>query len=537
MLFCDERRIDPMGSGYKSWPFREAEKPAARLKQAGIAPGTPVRFETGFGPSGLPHVGTFAEVARTTWVMNAFRERTGAEAELIAFSDDLDGLRKVPLNLPGKEMLQSNLGKPLSSIPDPFGCCDSYSGHMNGKLREFLDRHGFEYRFQSAKEAYRNGDFNEGLAILMQKLDEVRNVILPTLGEDKREGWFPFFPICESCGGVNTTSVTECFPSRNAVAYKCDREFGCGADGDVSIFDGKVKTGWKVDWALRWFSYDIAYEMYGKDLIESARLSGKIIRIMGKPPPAALVYEMFLDEDGRKISKSVGKGLTVDTWMDYAPIESLLYYIFQNPRKARRLFWDMVPRVVDDYIDTLRGWPDVKEEEKPDSVLWHIFNRGAAVPEYGSSINYSIVHNLLSALGMESGDLVREYLEAYDPEAKAYPEIIDDIVEKSLLFYRDFVLPKKQYRKPTPREKEILRAILARADAMEDWSDEQALQSVPFDVAREFGEKPPDVFRVFYQVILGQERGPRFGGFAKLAGRESCRTLFEKRLGADPASD
>ena len=521
-----------MASKYKSWPFREAEKPAARLRRPGVDTGAPVRFETGFGPSGLPHIGTFAEVARTTWVINAFREMTGAPAELIAFSDDLDGLRKVPLNLPEKEMLQSNLGKPLSSIPDPFRCCDSFSDHMNGKLREFLDRHGFEYHFQSAKDAYGNGDFNEGLAILMQKMEEVKNVILPTMGEDKREGWFPFFPICESCGGVNTTSVSECDSSRNTVAYRCDREFGCGADGKVSIFDGKVKTGWKVDWALRWFSYDIAYEMYGKDLIESAKLSGRIIRIMGKPPPAGLVYEMFLDEDGRKISKSVGKGLTVDTWMDYAPIESLLFYVFQNPRKARRLFWDMVPRVVDDYLETLRSWSGLSEEKKPDSVLWHIFSKGTGVPEYGSSINYSTVHNLLSALGLESGDLVREYLETYDPETKRYPEILDALVEKSLLFYRDFVLPKKQYREPTPREKEILKAMLTGAEAVGDWTDEQALQSVPFDVAREFDEKPPAVFKIFYEVILGQERGPRFGGFAKLAGKKSCRAIFEKRLQA-----
>ncbi len=515
-------------STYKSWPFKEAEKLQRRYPEQ---PGEAVLFETGFGPSGLPHIGTFAEVARTTWVRHAFEELTGWTGKLIAFSDDMDGLRKVPVNMPRPEMLQEHLGKPLCQIPDPFDECESYSGYMNQKLREFLNAYGFEYHFQSSKEAYARGDFNDGLSVLLHKADAVKAIILPTMSAAKQQGWSPFFPICEHCGRIYSTRVTGYHPEDNTLDYACDKEEGlvksCGHSGSTSIHNGHVKVGWKVDWALRWYSYEIGYEMYGKDLIESAKLSGKITRLMGKKPPAGFFYEMFLDEEGRKISKSVGKGLTIDTWVNYAPLESLLHYLFQNPKQAKRLFWGIVPKSVDDYLTGLRGFPDMAEKKRPDSALWHMFEKGATVPEYKTSINFSLINNLISAVGKDDAQLMLDYLKRYDASAEAYSDLLADLVQKGMNYYRDFILPNKHFRTPTDEERQMLQRIHDQLAAYAG-DDEQEMQAIPFTVAKEHNVPPRDLFTMFYEVILGQDRGPRFGTFAKLVGKEHVLNLLSQ---------
>lgn len=510
----------------KSWPFQEAQKVQKRFRDQ--SPSI-VRFETGYGPSGLPHIGTFAEVARTTWVRHAFEHLTGLPTELVAFSDDMDGLRKVPLNVPQREMLTEHLGKPLCTIPDPFGERDSYSGYMNNKLKEFLNAYQFEYRFQSSQEAYTRGDFNEGLEILLRKVDDVRDIILPTLGEEKRENWSPFFPVCEQCGRVYSTRVTGYHPESNTIDYVCDKQEGlvksCGHAGNSSIFNGRVKVGWKVDWALRWYCYDIAYEMYGKDLIESANLSGKICRLMGKQPPTGFFYELFLDEEGKKISKSVGKGLTIDTWTQYAPLESLLFYLFQSPTQAKRLFWGSVPKSVDDYLTALKTYPTQSPEKQADSPLWHIFNKGAAVPEYQTTVNFSLINNLLAAIGKDDPAVMEAYLDRYDPTAKQYAVIIQDLIKKAMNYYRDFVLPNKQFRTPTPEERQMLQRIHETL-AQYQGADENELQSIPFEVAKANNVDAPEFFKMFYETVLGQERGPRFGSFVRLVGKERVLALL-----------
>ncbi len=518
-------------ANYKSWPFKEASGLQRRFREQ---PAAPVVFETGFGPSGLPHIGTFAEVARTTWVRRAFEHLTGWQTRLIAFSDDMDGLRKVPLNMPQKEMLAEHLGRPLCHIPDPFGCCESYSAHMNNKLREFLNAYGFDYELQSSQQAYTRGDFDAGLSALLQKVDAVLNVILPTLREEKRADWSPFMPLCENCGRVYTTRVTGYHPADNAVDYVCDKPMGdvsgCGHHGTTLIHGGRVKVGWKVDWALRWFSYDVGYEMYGKDLIESAKLSGRIVRAMGKQPPNGFFYELFLDEEGRKISKSVGKGLTVDTWTNYAPLESLLYFLFQNPKKAKRLYWGIVPRTVDDYLADLRRYATLPNEKKPDAAVWHIFEQGKNVLQYNTSINFSLINNLVAGLGADDAALVTEFLERYDPSAREYRTTVADLVSKSLTYYRDFILPHKIYRAATTEERAWFGALREKV-AAHPTDDEKELQKLPFDVACQFDVSPQQVFSAFYQVILGQERGPRFGTFAKLMGKEKTLALLDEASG------
>ena len=521
-----------MTMAYSSWPFKEAQGLQKRFK---TPPAAAVTFETGFGPSGLPHIGTFAEVARTTWVRQAFEHLTGWPTRLIAFSDDMDGLRKVPLNIPQPEMLAAHLGKPLCHIPDPFGQAESYSAYMNRKLQEFLDAYGFDYQFQSSQAAYRRGDFDEGLRILLQKVEEVRAIILPTLGEDKRGAWSPFFPICETCGRIYSTRVVGYRPEEHAIDYICDQPVGpaagCGCEGTISVLGGRVKAGWKIDWALRWYAYDVAYEMYGKDLIDSARLSGRIVRLMGKQPPHGFFYELFLDEEGRKISKSVGKGLTVDAWVRYAPLESLLQYLFQNPQRAKRLYWDIVPKSVDDYLAELRQYAAAAPEKRPDLAVWHIFKGGQNTPAYDTTINFSLVNNLISALGSDQLDLTLEYLERYDPAAKNYEAIVRDLAQKSLTYYRDFILPQKHYRPPTDQESQMLLALRQRVAAYEGES-EQELQAIPFAIARVFEALPETMFQAFYQVVLGQERGPRFGAFARLVGKEKLLALLDEALEA-----
>jgi lysyl-tRNA synthetase class 1 len=517
---------------YKSWPFTEARRIVKFVGQGGLS--TDAVFQTGFGPSGLPHIGTFAEVARTTWVRRAYEKLTGAKTRLIAFSDDLDGLRKVPGNLPEPEMLRQHLGKPLSDIPDPYGCCESFSGHMIGKLKEFLDTFGFDYELRSASQAYRSGDFNEGLKLLLRNVDRILEIILPTLKEENREGWSPFFPACESCNRLYTTRVTGYHLDEFAVDYVCDAPFGeimgCGHEGTASVLDGGVKVGWKVDWALRWFSYGVNYEMYGKDLIPSAELSNKIVRIMGGAPPCGFFYEMFLDENGEKISKSRGNGVSVEEWIEYAPVESLAYFIFRDPRAAKRLHLDMIPRTVDEYLDNLRRYRDMDEVKRLDSPLWHIHDAGASVPEYGSAINFTLVNNLVSALGNPDVDLVRGFMTRYDTEVEKYPEVVDTLVEKGIAYYNDRILPNKKYREPTDAEKGLfsdLKEALNEPGASK--MSEKELQSVVFDIARGKDVEPKDLFAAIYEVLLGQERGPRFGTFARLVGVQRVIELIDER--------
>ena len=511
---------------YKSWPFKEAKKLQKRFKEAAHAP---VRFETGFGPSGLPHIGTFSEVARTTWVRNAFEFLTGWPTQLIAFSDDMDGLRKVPVNMPQQKMLAENLGKPLCHIPDPFEQCSSYSAYMNRKLEEFLDRYNFDYKFQSAEDAYAKGDFNDGLAIILQRVEEIKAIILPTMSSEKRVHWSPFFPICNKCGRINSTRVVAYHQQDNSIDYICDREDGlvksCGHKGATSVFNGRVKVGWKIDWALRWYAYDIAYEMYGKDLIDSARLSGKIERLMGKQAPTGFFYELFLDEDGRKISKSVGKGLTIDSWTGYAPLESLLYFIFQNPTQAKRLFWGIVPKSVDDYLAGLHNYGKLDQQKQPDAPAWHLFDKGAAIPAYNTSITFSLINNLISAVGTDDAELIMEYLRRYDSAVDAFHVTIEDLIKKAMNYYRDFILPSKHFRTPATQEGTMLQNLRDQISQYPG-DDEKELQPIPFNVARSFDVPPGDFFKMFYEVVLGQDRGPRFGTFIRLVGKEKVLALL-----------
>ena len=527
-----------------AWPFQEAKKikpgPAGEafgreLSRTGVG-ATPVIFEAGFGPSGLPHIGTFAEVVRTTFVLQAFAHLTNQKGILYVFCDDMDGLRRVPKNLPQPEMLAGELGRPISQIPDPFGCCDSYAGHMEKKLQEMLDAYRLSYQLKSSTVEYRQGVFNPGLRRILQKVEQVKAVILPTLSEENREDWSPFFPICRNCGRLYTTRVIAYHPERDSLSYVCDGVFGepavkgCGHQAEVSVLDGAVKVGWKMDWALRWLAYGVRYEMYGKDLIDSAKLSGKLVRLLGGEAPTGMSYEMFLSEDGKKISKSVGEGLAVEEWLRYAPLESMLYYLYQNPKKQRRLYFDVIPKSVDDYLAELTRYSSLDDENRAlDSVIWHLTKLRGETPRYTGAINYSLVLHLIQGIGADDHDLLHDYLLRYDPQVAENRELVEQLVQSALNYFRDFIEPNKHYHTPNEKERELLQNLRDRLAAFTKEEPDQ-WQALIFDLAREAGVEAAYFFKLIYQVLLGQERGPRFGTFVQLVGKDRMLKMLEEKL-------
>lgn len=530
---------DPTSTDRSAWPYEEARKILEKITREEATGGrkhADVLFETGFGPSGLPHIGTFSEVARTLWVRYAFEELSGVPTRLYSFSDDLDGLRKIPENIPNQDMILPHLGKPLCDIPDPFGEAESFSGYMNAKLRSFLDSFGFQYEFKASSEQYRSGAFNQGLLRILERYDAVRDIILPTLRPENREVWSPFFPICEHCGKVNSTRVTATHPDRGEISYVCDQDYknipSCGHSGRISVCDGNAKVGWKVDWALRWYVFGVDYEMYGKDLIESAELSGQIVRALGAEPPEGLFYEMFLDENGQKISKSVGKGLTIDEWLEYGPLESLSWFLFQSPRKAKKLHFDVIPQSVDKFLEDRHTFGREDADAQKDNTVWFIehdkIKAGQAV-NYEAGVSYSMLLNLVNVLGTDDKQIVWDYLLRYNDDARKNEAMIDDMIDRALRFHRDFVVPTLQFVQPSDE----MRAPLAQYReflANYDGNDAEVLQNACYQAGKDHGVKLGQWFATLYQLLLGQRQGPRMGTFVSLYGVKETIALIDQRL-------
>jgi lysyl-tRNA synthetase class 1 len=522
------------------WPAKEA---TALARHMDALPGDgPVVFETGFGPSGLPHIGTFAEVARTTFIRRAFEQISDRPTILIAFSDDTDGLRKVPLNIPNKDLVTPHLGKPLCDIPDPFEVDESFSAHMNRRLREFLDSFRFDYDFRSSAQMYRQGVFDETLHLLLQRHDAVLDIILPTLRPASREGWSAFMVVCESCGRNLTTTTTEYHPESDELSYRCDgsRSKGlpsCGHHGRTTILGGRVKVGWKVDWALRWFTFGVNYEMYGKDLIESAQISARIVRALGGTPPIGLFYEMFLDEDGKKISKSIGKGISVDRWKSYAPIESLLAFLYQNPRKAKRLEYKTIPRFTDQFLKELGAWSDQSAEDRIWNPSFFYFNNESERPRWDVPISYSLVRNMVACMGEDDPAVVMEYLRRYDERVSDpdHAPLAEALIRGSMAFDAEFEAP---HRTKSPPSAAIAPVIAQLADALLSHQnlDAEEVQGLVFSIARSNDLEPKALFQALYRGLIGQNRGPRFGGFTLAMGVERMAETL-KKLAASPAPE
>ena len=522
------------GTAAELWPREEARRLAERV--AGYEPSRPVIFQSGFGPSGLPHLGTMAEILRPSFVRKAFHLiEPLRRSRLIVFIDDLDGLRKVPENVPNREATQQYLGVPVSKIPDPFGCCASFADHMIGLLGGFLAPVEVEYELKRASEMYSSGQFDEGLKLILDKQAEIIAIIAPTLREENRAGWSPFMPICPKCGQVVERAVTAYHPERGTIEFTCQKSAGgtpgCGFSGEQSVLGGKAKVQWKVDWALRWYVLKVDYELYGKDLTDSARLSGQILRVMGARAPLGFPFEMFLDEEGHKVSKSVGRGVTVDQWTRYAPIEVLKYFLLLNPRRARKLFLEAIPQYVDEYLDAVREYAAASEEQRRESILEYVI-QSTTPRRFNSALSFGLMMNLVAALGSSDRDFIWNYIVRYDPSIAGDAETEKmgrALMECALNFYRDFIEPTKQPYTPADAERGQLTILAAWLRENQDASAEEIEKRI-YDLGRENYDKPGKIFPLLYRSILGQQRGPRLGAFIRLATPARIVELLDSAL-------
>ena len=517
-----------------SWPFDEAQKILNRLNKLGnCALKTDKKnalLETGYGPSGLPHIGTFGEVLRTTFVLRAFQKISNIDAKIIAFSDDMDGLRRVPTNVPNQEMLQNYIDIPLTSVPDPFEKSESFAHHNNGVLCKFLDSFGFQYEFKSSTQMYRSGVFNNSLLKILENYDEIMNIMLPSLREERRKTYSPFLPICPKTGKILQVFVEEVNLQNKSLIYK-DQETGLLQE--VSILDGNCKLQWKADWGMRWHAFGVDYEMHGKDLIESFKLSSKICTAIGGTPPAGLTYELFLDEEGKKISKSKGNGLSMDEWLKYAPAESLSYYMYQSPKRAKRLYFDIIPLAVDEYIDSLNKFSTETKEKKLDNPVYHIHN--GEPPVYAGCLKFSLLLNLVQSCGSVDEQTVMEFIKRYASKSDVFSdsslEFMNKMAKFTIAYYQDFVANSRVFKAPDDVESLALKDLaLELGSAAKDAGSEE-IQGIVFAVGKKFFiDNLKGWFQSLYEILFGNDKGPRMGTFIFLYGIDDTISLIESRL-------
>lgn len=520
----------------KAWPFAEARNLVKRLEKMGVTPNAerPVLFETGYGPSGLPHIGTFGEVVRTSMVRKAFESLTGLPTRLICFSDDMDGLRKVPDNIPNKELISQHLGKALTDVPDPFGTHDSFGAHNNARLQSFLDGFGFSYDFFSATQCYQSGLLDDALLNVLKNYDAITNVVLPTLGEERRSNYSPFMPVCAETREVLQAKITGHDVAAGTIEYIDPRDDSVKT---TSVIGGNCKLQWKCDWAMRWYALGVDYEMSGKDLSESVILSSKITKIMGGTPPEGISYELFLDQNGEKISKSKGNGLSVEEWLKYGTAEALSLFMYNQPKRAKRLFFDVVPKMVDEYFTHLEKYADAEDAAKIENPAWHI--HAGNPPAVDVPVGFSLLLNLAGVCQAETPDVVWGYLKQYSAgvSPETHPEL-DRLVSYAVTYYQERVHPFKTYRAPTADEAKHLTALDEKLALLDASSPTEDIQSAVFSVGKDAGYDPlRDWFACLYQTLLGQNEGPRMGSFIKLYGIDETRQLIASALDGNLSGD
>ena len=518
----------------KAWPFEEARRLVKRLERLPGGQDKTIIFETGYGPSGLPHIGTFGEVARTSMVRHAFEVLTEGKRKtrLVCFSDDMDGLRKVPDNVPNKALLTAALDKPLTAVPDPFGTHESFAHHNNARLKAFLDQFGFEYEFFSATDCYRSGQMDATLLRMLAVYDDVMAIILPTLGAERQATYSPFLPVSPISGKVLQVPMIARNPEKGTVTYI---EPSTGEAIETLVTGGRVKCQWKADWAMRWTALGVDYEMAGKDLIESVTLSSRICKALGGVPPEGFNYELFLDEKGQKISKSKGNGLTIDEWLKYASPESLSLYMYQKPKAAKRLYFDVIPRAVDEYLQFLSAYPAQDAKARIDNPVWHIHTGNPPAAEL--PITFALLLNLVAASNAHDKDVLWGFIRRVAPGATAQEHpLLDHLAGYAVRYYEDFVAPTKTFRKATDVERAALQGLddlLGRAPAD---ADAGALQDLVFEAGKSNGYAKENLrawFQAIYEVLLGSSQGPRFGSFIELYGIDNTRKLIAKGLSGE----
>ena len=508
-----------------AWPFVEARKLIKDRKNLFDKKGK-IIFQTGYGPSGLPHIGTFGEVARTTMIVNAINQIIDIPTEIITFSDDMDGLRKIPDNIPNKEILEKHLHKPLTSVPDPFKKFKSFGEHNNEMLKSFLNKFKFDYVFKSSTDIYKKGQFNNALLLVLEKYEEIIEIILPTLGKERQKTYSPFLPICPESGKVLEVPVVEIKKKEGKIIYQHgDKKI------ETEIINGKCKLQWKVDWAMRWFVFDVDYEMYGKDLIESVILSSKICKILGKKSPNGFAYEMFLDEKGEKISKSKGNGITIEQWLNYASPESLSLYMYQNPKRAKKLYEDVVPKAVDEYLVCIDKFNSQDEKNRLLNPVFHIHNGNP--PKEKSIMPFSVLLNLVGTSNATDKDVLWKFIKRYKKniEPSNHP-ILDSLIEYALKYFVDIVKPKKKYRKPNENEKKALLDLIGRLKNCKDQTNPEDIQTIVYSVGKDNGYKDNlrEWFKAIYEIIFGDVDGPRMGFFISFFGIKETVELINKYI-------
>ncbi|MBD3665903.1 lysine--tRNA ligase [Sulfitobacter aestuariivivens] len=508
----------------KAWPFEEAR--ALLKRYEGKAPDKGhVLFETGYGPSGLPHIGTFGEVLRTTMIKRAFEEISDIPTKLICFSDDLDGMRKVPGNVPQQEMLAEHMHMPLTSVPDPFGTHESFGHHNNAMLRRFLDTFGFEYEFYSAREFYRSGQFDEILKRAAERYDEVMKVMLKSLREERQQTYSIFLPIHPETGRVLYVPMKHVDGVNHTVTFD-DED---GKEWTLPVTGGNVKLQWKPDFGARWAALGVDFEMYGKEHATNTAIYDRICEILGGRKPNHFSYELFLDENGQKISKSSGNGISIDQWLTYASTESLSYFMFQKPKTAKRMFFDVIPKAVDEYHQQLRAYETQDAVQRLNNPVWHI--HGGDVPVSDMVVPFSMLLNLASVSSAEDKSQLWGFIQRYAPEAS--PETnpgMDAAAGHAVRYFNDFVKPAKVFRAPSDLEREALEELRDNLKTWEGGLDAEALQSMVFAVGKERFDPLRDWFKALYEVLLGASQGPRFGGFIALYGVDETVQLIEDAL-------
>ena len=507
-----------------AWPFVEIRKLLKDRKNL-IKSKNRITFQTGYGPSGLPHIGTFGEVARTSMMINALRHLEKIDTELITFSDDMDGLRKVPDNIPNDDILKKNIGKPLSSIPDPFKKFNSFAEHNNAMLKEFLNKFNFKFSFQSSTENYKKGVFNESLKRVAEKYDDIMNIILPTLRSERKKTYCPFLPICPETGKVLEIPMKSLEKKSGKIIFENN-----GKKIERSIFNGDCKLQWKVDWAMRWFTFDIDFEMYGKDLTESAILSNKVCKILGKTPPNGFAYELFLDERGEKISKSKGNGITIEEWLKYASPESLSLFMYQNPKRAKKLYSEVVPKAVDEYLSLIEKFHEQKEKDQLSNPVWHVHN--GKPPKEKIVMPFSMLLNLVGSSNTDDKKILWKFINRFhkDVNPKKNP-ILDHLTECAIKFFKDKLKPNKIYKKPSDQEKNALNNLALRIEKIKENTPPEEIQTIVYSVGKENGYEKNlrDWFKLIYQVLFGDIDGPRIGFFISFFGvKETIKLIKDK---------
>ncbi len=508
-----------------AWPFVEAKK-ILRERKKNIEQKGKIILQTGYGPSGLPHIGTFGEVARTSMMVNALNKLTDLPKEIITFSDDMDGLRKVPENIPNKNLLENNLHKPLTVVPDPFKKFNSFGEHNNEMLKNFLNSFNFKYTFKSSTDLYKSGFFNETLKLILEKYENIMNIIIPTLGKERQKTYSPFLPICPDTGIVLEIPVSEINLKNSKIIFD-----NFGKKLEKSILDGNCKLQWKVDWAMRWYALDVDFEMYGKDLIESAILSSKIIKVLGKTNPSGFAYELFLDEKGEKISKSKGNGITIDEWLEYASPESLSLFMYQNPKRAKKLYREIVPKAVDEYLDCIEKGKSQNELQMLLNPVWHVHN--GLIPKENIIMTFSMLLNLVETSNANSKELLWKFVKKYKPNIieKNYP-IFDNLIEYAIKYFNDVIKKNKKYKKPNLEEKRALEALVNILENCNDDMQPEEIQTEIYTVGKENGYKDNlrDWFRLIYEVVFGDENGPRMGFFISFFGVKETQQLIKDKI-------